>query len=156
MIDHPGYRQAFLDWMACAFAGRAEPAAVAAHGADTSLLERTTRLAVAGHVLDFDDTYAPGLSHISAPTAPAALVLGSHLGASVGAVLAAYAAGFEAMAALARAGHPRLYERGWHPTATTGTIGAATASAHLLDLDAEQATNAQLLAVLGAGGLRAA
>jgi 2-methylcitrate dehydratase PrpD len=156
VIENPGYRQAFLDWMACAFAGRAEPAAVAAHSADNSLLERTTRLAVAGHVLDFDDTYAPGLSHISAPTAPAALVLGSHLGASVGAILDAYAAGFEAMAALARAGHPGLYERGWHPTATTGTIGAATASAHLLDLDAEQATNAQMLAVLGAGGLRAA
>jgi 2-methylcitrate dehydratase PrpD len=71
-------------------------------------------------------------------------------------MLAAYAAGFEAMAALAKAGHPMLYERGWHPTAITGRVGAATAAAHLLGLDAEQTTNAQLLAVLGAGGLRTA
>ena len=156
MISHPGYRQAFLDWMACAFAGRAEPTAIAAHATDDSLLGHTTWLAVAGHVLDFDDTYAPGLSHISASTAPAALAFGSHMGASVGSVLEAYAAGFEAMAALARAGHPVLYERGWHPTAVTGTVGAATVAAHLLDLDAEQTSNAQLLAVLGAGGLRAA
>ncbi|MDF1596441.1 MAG: MmgE/PrpD family protein [Acidimicrobiia bacterium] len=156
MTDHPGYRQAFLDWMACAFAGRHEPAVHAVAPIDDSLLERTIRLGVAGHVLDYDDTYAPGLSHLSAPVAPAALVLGAHIGSSVGSMLAAYAAGFEAMAALARAGHPMLYERGWHPTAITGTVGAATAAAHLLGLDAEKTTNAQLLAVLGAGGLRTA
>lgn len=156
MIDHPGYRQAFLDWMACARAGRSEPTATASLQIDDSLLERTTWLGVAGHVLDYDDTYAPGLSHLSAPVAPVALVLGAHIGVSVGSMLAAYAAGFEAMAALAKAGHPMLYERGWHPTAVTGTVGAATAAAHLLGLDAEQTTNAQLLAVLGAGGLRTA
>ena len=113
-------------------------------------------LAVAGHVLDFDDTYGPGLSHLSAPTAPAALVVGAHHGASIGEVLAAYAAGFEAMAAVARASHPGLYERGWHPTAVTGTIGAATAAAPLLGLGEEGTRTACRLAVLGAGGLRAA
>ncbi len=156
MIDHPGYRQAFLDWMACAHAGRSEPTAAACLPSNDSLLERTTWLGVAGHVLDYDDTYAPGLSHISAPVAPAALVLGAQVGASVDSMLVAYAAGFESMAALAKAGHPLLYERGWHPTAITGTVGAATASAHLLGLDSRQTANAQLLAVLGAGGLRAA
>ncbi|MBK5268654.1 MAG: MmgE/PrpD family protein [Acidimicrobiia bacterium] len=119
-------------------------------------MQRTARLGVAGHVLDFDDTYTPGLSHITAPTAPAAVVVGVHVGGSVGQVLAAYAAGFEAMAALAKAGHPTLYERGWHPTAVTGTVGAATAAAHLLRLDDSQTVNAQLLAILGAGGLRTA
>ncbi len=142
--------------MAGAFAGRSEPAARASTFVDGGLAQRAARLGVAGHVLDFDDTYAPGLSHITAPTAPAALVIGAHVGASVEHVLAAYAVGFEAMAALAKAGHPMLYQRGWHPTAVTGTVGAATATAHLLDLDAEQTDNAQLLAVLGAGGLRAA
>ena len=156
MTVHPGYRQAFLDWMACAYAGRAEPAATAARQTGDSLLQRTTRLGVAGHVLDFDDTYAPGLSHISAPIAPAALVLGAHIGVSIGSVVTAYAAGFEAMAALSKAGHPALYERGWHPTAVTGTVGAATAAAVLLELDETQTATAQLLAVLGAGGLRAA
>lgn len=138
--------------MACAWAGRNEPAAVAARCDD----DRVLALSVAGHVLDFDDTYGPGLSHLSAPTAPAALVVGALSSASIGRVLEAYAAGFEAMAALARASHPSLYEGGWHPTAVTGTVGAATVAAHLLGLDKEQTDTARQLAVLGAGGLRAA
>lgn len=154
MIDQSGYTIAFLDWLACAYGGRAEPTSVTARAvADTA---PATWLGTAGHVLDFDDTYGPGLSHLSAPTAPAALTVGAGLGATIGRVLDAYAAGFEAMAALAKAGHPELYERGWHPTAVTGPVGAATATAHLLGLNDAETATAKLLAVLGAGGLRAA
>ncbi len=142
--------------MACAGGGWNEPAAVAARSVGAGMPDRVAALATAGHVLDFDDTYGPGLSHVSAPTAPAALVVGAAAGASIGEVLTAYAAGFEAMAALARASHPSLYERGWHPTAVTGTVGAATAAAMLLGLDDEQMRTAQQIAVLGAGGLRSA
>jgi 2-methylcitrate dehydratase PrpD len=110
----------------------------------------------AGHVLDFDDTYLPGLAHLSAPTAPAALVLGAELGESVGAVLEAYAEGFEAMGALAAASHPALYEGGWHPTAVCGPVGSATAAARLLGLGREGTRTAVRLSLLGAGGLRAA
>jgi 2-methylcitrate dehydratase PrpD len=151
--DHSGYRRAFLDWLGCAWAGRSEPAARTARliGDD-----RTLALAVAGHALDFDDTYGPGLSHLSAPTAPAALAVGADVGASVGRVLDAYADGFEAMAALARASHPALYEGGWHPTAVTGTVGAATVAARLLGLSGERTATARHLAVLGAGGMLAA
>lgn len=113
-------------------------------------------LAVAGHVLDFDDTYAPGLAHLSAPTAPAALAMGAAQGATFGEVLEAYAHGFEAMGALAKAGHPTLYERGWHPTAVTGTVGAATAAARVVGLSPEQTRYAKRLAILGAGGMQAA
>jgi 2-methylcitrate dehydratase PrpD len=151
--DHPGYRQAFLDWLACAWAGRNEAAPQAAR---TGHEDPVVVWAAAGHVLDFDDTYAPGLSHLSAPTAPAALVVGATTGATIGGVLDGYATGFEAMAALARAGHPDLYERGWHPTAVAGTVGAATAVAHLLGLDLNQTRSAKQLAILGAGGLQAA
>jgi 2-methylcitrate dehydratase PrpD len=113
-------------------------------------------VATAGHVLDFDDTYLPGLAHLSAPTAPAALVLGGGLGRTTGEVLDAYAAGFEAMGALAAASHPGLYDRGWHPTAVCGTLGAAVAAARLLRLEPEQLRSAAALALLRAGGLRAA
>ncbi|HZD23817.1 MAG TPA: MmgE/PrpD family protein, partial [Acidimicrobiia bacterium] len=152
-INHPGYRRAFLDWMACVWAGRDENAP---RSARVGGVEPVVALAAAGHVLDFDDTYAPGLSHLSAPTAPAALSVGVDTGASIGEVLEAYADGFETMAALARAGHPALYENGWHPTAVTGTVGAATAAVRLLGLDDERATVARQIAVLGAGGMRAA
>ncbi|MDH3397326.1 MAG: MmgE/PrpD family protein, partial [Acidimicrobiia bacterium] len=151
--DHPGYRQASLDWLACAWAGRNERAPKASRA---NRDDRVASLAVSGHVLDFDDTYGPGLAHLSAPTAPAALVLGATTGTTMGRVLDAYTAGFEAMGALARAGHPDLYERGWHPTAVTGTVGAATAAAHLFGFDEARTRVARQLAILGAGGLQAA
>ncbi|MFL5781079.1 MAG: MmgE/PrpD family protein, partial [Thermoleophilaceae bacterium] len=149
----PEHASAFLDWMACAVGGRDEPAARAARALGDGVGDRVAAAGTAGHVLDFDDTHAPSLAHLSAPTAPAALVLGADLGASVGDVLDAYAAGFEAMGALAAANHPGLRERGWHPTSVCGVAGAAVAAAALLDADREQAVR---LALLRAGGLHAA
>jgi 2-methylcitrate dehydratase PrpD len=151
-----GYRVALLDWLACAAGGREEPAARAALAAGEGFLERVAFLGAAGHVLDFDDTYLPGLAHLSAPVAPAALGFAAELDAPVGEALDAYAAGFEAMGALARAAHPALYEGGWHPTAVCGAVGAATAAARLLGLDSAEEGNAVRLAALRAGGLRAA
>src|SRR6186713_674708 len=95
------YRVALLDWLACATAGAAEPAARSARAAGDGLLERVAWAGCAGHVLDFDDTYSPGLVHASAPVAPAALVLGAHLGRDLAQVLDSYAGGFEVTAALA-------------------------------------------------------
>jgi 2-methylcitrate dehydratase PrpD len=143
------YALALVDWLACAARGREEPAARAALALD----EPAVHAGVAGHVLDFDDTYLPGIAHLSAPVAPVALVLGAELGRSVGDVLAAYAEGFEAMGAIARASHPALYDRGWHPTAVCGGAGAAVAAAGLLKADRD---SAEAIALLRAGGVRAA
>lgn len=107
-------------------------------------------------MLDFDDTYQPGLAHLSAPCAPAALALAADLDRSVGDALDAFAAGFEAMGALARASHPALYDRGWHPTAVCGGVGAAVAAAQLLGLGDQRRRAAVDLGLLRAGGLRAA
>ncbi len=150
------HRLAFADWLACAARGAREPAAVAARAAGDGLLERVAAAGAAGHVLDFDDTYAPGLAHLSAATAPAALILAAELGADTGTALAAHAAGFEAMGALARACHPALYDGGWHPTAVCGSAGAAVAAARLLALGDAARRRAIALALLRAGGLRAA
>jgi len=143
------YAAAFLDWLGCAAGGVDERAALAAG----ELGDPVLRAATAGHVLDFDDTYLPGIAHLSAPTAPAALVVGAGIGVSIGQALEAYAAGFEAMGALARASHPALYDRGLHPTAACGALGAAVATARLTGAPA--ATSAAI-ALLGTGGLRAA
>jgi len=145
---------ALLDWLACAYGGREQRAARAARAAGDGLLETVAWLGTAGHVLDFDDTYLPGIAHLSAPTAPAAIAVAADLDLTVGAVLDAHAAGFEAMGALSRA-HP-LYEGGWHPTAVCGAAGAARAAAVVLGLDEERAGAAERLALLQAGGLRAA
>jgi 2-methylcitrate dehydratase PrpD len=150
-----GHRVALLDWLACASRGADEPAARAARAAGDGLLDRVAFAGTAGHVLDFDDTYGPGLAHLSAPTAPAALVLAAHLGRPLADALAAYVDGFEAMGAFARASHPSLYDRGWHPTAVCGALGAAVAAGRLLGLAAEDERTARALALLGAGGTRA-
>ena len=125
------YRAAFTDWARLRLAR-----VLRARGPRRLRRRRPDRRARdGGHVLDFDDTYLPGIAHLSAPVAPAALALGAHEGATVGDVLAAYADGFEAMGALAAAGHPALYDRGWHPTAVCGAVGAAVAAARLLGAD---------------------
>jgi 2-methylcitrate dehydratase PrpD len=151
MSDH---RAALLDWLACAYGGREERAPLAARAAGDGLLERVAWLGAAGHVLDFDDTYLPGIAHLSAPTAPAAIALGASLDRSIGDVLDAYTAGFEAMGRLSRS--HLLYEGGWHPTAVCGAAGAAHTAARLLGLDEERTGAAERLALLQAGGLRAA
>ncbi len=150
------YAVAFLDWLACACAGGAERAAAAMRAVGGDLGARVASAATAGHVLDFDDTYSAGVAHVSATCAPAALVVAADLGRSLGAALEAYAEGFEAMAAVAAASHPGLYEAGWHPTAVCGPIGAAVATARLLELTPAQREHAWRLAVLRAGGTRGA
>ena len=155
MDPRPGHRVAMLDWLACAARGATEPAARAARAAGDGLLDRVAFAGTAGHVLDFDDTYLPGLAHLSAPTAPAALVLAAALDRSIGDALAAYTDGFEAMGAFAAASHPALYERGWHPTAVCGSLGAAVAAVRLLGLDTEHERTARALALLRAAGTRA-
>ena len=154
--DRFAYAVAFTDWLACACAGADTRAARAVRASGGDLLADVAFAATAGHVLDFDDTFAEGVAHVSAACAPAALMLAADLGASLAEMLAAYAEGFEAMAAVARASHPALYEAGWHPTAVCGPIGAAVASARLLELSPGQRENAVAVALLRAGGTRGA
>ena len=150
------YRTALTDWLACACAGVDQQAARAVRAAGDDLLSDVAFAATAGHVLDFDDTFSEGVAHVSATCAPAALVVAAHLGLSLGAALQAYAEGFEAMAALAAASHPALYDRGWHPTAVCGPVGAVVAASRLFELPSAQRENAIALALLRAGGTRGA
>src|SRR4051812_21108519 len=132
MGPRSAYELAFTDWLACACGGAGERAARAMRGAGENLPAAVAFAATAGHVLDYDDTFAEGVAHLSAACAPAALVLSAQLGLSLGQALDAYSEGFEAMAAVAEASHPALYDQGWHPTAVCGPIGAAVAASRLL------------------------
>ena len=120
------YVTAFTDWLACASAGVGERAARAVRASGDDLSADVAFAATAGHVLDFDDTFSAGVVHVSAATAPAALA--AHLGLPLRAALDAYAEGYEALAAVAAASHPALYDAGWHPTSVCGPIGAAVAA----------------------------
>ncbi len=154
--EQSGYRAAFLDWLACACAGAGERAARAVRALGDDVAARVAFAGTAGHVLDYDDTLPDGVAHVSATCAPAALVLAAELGLSLRTALEAFAEGWEATAAVATASHPALYDRGWHPTAVCGPIGAAVAAARLLDLSADEREQAAALAALRAGGTRGA
>src|SRR5438874_9288552 len=83
-----------------------------------------------GHSLDFDDTHADSSLHASAPVVPAAFAVGELVGASGRDVLTAIVAGYEVCCRLGNALDPTShYARGFHPTATAGTYGAAAAAA---------------------------
>ena len=142
-----------LDWLACAAAGREQPAVRAAIEAAPE--ERLHHAAAAGHVLDFDDTWTPGLAHLSAATAPAALFAVAGRDGTVVEAAAAYANGFETMAVLARHGHPEIYARGLHPTAATGVVGAAAAWHAGSGTDPGARAAALALALTRSGGLLA-
>ena len=105
-----------------------------------------------GHSLDFDDTHADASLHPSAPVVPAAFAVGELVGASGREVLTAIVAGYEVCCRLGLALDPTShYARGFHPTATAGTFGAAAAAAKLFGLPQEK-----IVAAFGLAGSQAA
>jgi len=105
-----------------------------------------------GHSLDFDDTHADSSLHPSAPVVPAAFAVGEMVGASGRDVLTAIVAGYEVCCRLGNALDPTShYARGFHPTATAGTYGAAAAAAKLYGL-----SEAQIVSAFGVSGSQAA
>jgi 2-methylcitrate dehydratase PrpD len=159
-----------LDTVGVTLAGAAEPCAriaarVTVTGPGPSLLLGTADTAApldaatvngtASHALDFDDCSNSLGGHPSAPVLSALLPLADTLRVSGRDLLNAYVAGFEAETRLARAVNFHHYEKGWHPTATLGTFGAAAACARLLRLSPEQVTTALALAASFASGLKA-
>ncbi|HET7886903.1 MAG TPA: MmgE/PrpD family protein [Bradyrhizobium sp.] len=105
-----------------------------------------------GHSLDFDDTHADSSLHPSAPVVPAAFAIGELVGASGREVLTAIVAGYEVCCRIGNALDPTShYARGFHPTATAGTYGAAAAASKLFGLSRDQ-----IIAAFGVAGSQAA
>src|SRR6185436_14762857 len=108
----------------------------------------------AAHAHDYDDMCFVSLAHPSAPLVAAGLAAAEIAGRPGAALLDAYVVGFEIEGRLGRTMNPRHYQRGWHCTATIGTLGAAAAAARLLGLDARQAAHALAIAASEASGLK--
>lgn len=110
--------------------------------------------ATAAHALDFDDYDFPAISHPSAVLVPALLALGEERGSSGSDVLDAYIVGYEAMACVGKADNMLRYQRGWHATATLGTLGAAVACARLARHDIQATAAALSIATSMAAGFK--
>ncbi|MGI9378142.1 MAG: MmgE/PrpD family protein [Methyloligellaceae bacterium] len=105
------------------------------------------------HSLDFDDTHAAASLHSSAPILPAGLAAAELANASGQDLIAALVAGYEIQIRLSKAlGPAEHYRRGFHPTATCGIFGAATAAGKLLGLDGNGLRNAFGIALSQAAG----
>ena len=108
----------------------------------------------AAHALDYDDMCFVSLAHPSAPLVSAGLAAAERAGQSGAALLDAFVVGFELEGRLGRVMNPRHYQRGWHCTATLGTIGAAAAASRLFGLNAVQTGHALAIAASEASGLK--
>src|ERR1700748_1108369 len=105
-----------------------------------------------GHSLAFGDTPADSSRQGGAPVVPPWFAVGEMVGASGRDVLTAIVAGYEVCCRLGNALDPTShYARGFRPTATAGTYGAAAAAAKLFGL-----TKDQIVAAFGVSGSQAA
>lgn len=121
----------------------------------TSALDATLVNGTAAHALDYDDFSGVMGGHQSVPLVAALFAAGEERKATGQQFLLAYLVGVETEIRLARAVNFYHYDKGWHPTATLGTIGAAAAVAHLLRLNAQQTSIALAIAASFSSGLKA-
>jgi len=164
-------RDGVLDFLASAFGGVGDraiaplEAALGGEGgaATASVIGRRERAApltaallngTIGHALDYDDVQRSIGGHPSTVILPALFALAEEQGRTAEALLDAYVVGVEAMARIGLALGRQHYEAGFHPTATLGTIGAATATAFLAGLDETGTARALGLAATQSAGLR--
>lgn len=169
-VDREAVRT-FLNWAGCAV-GAARHEAMNAALAAVQMLEpaaqatvfgRPERVDMAGaallngissHTFDFDDTHLKTIIHPAGPVASAAFALAEHQHLSGRALLDALVLGIDVACRMGNLMYPDHYDRGWHITGSTGTLGAAAACARLLQLDTDQTMMALGIAASQPVGLR--
>ena len=104
------------------------------------------------HGLDYDDTHAAGIIHLTVSTLPASLATAAHLGASGAELLAAYIAGVETGARIASVAKGGFHEVGFHPTGVVGAFASSLAAGRLMKLSPAQLAGAQGIALSLASG----
>jgi 2-methylcitrate dehydratase PrpD len=164
-------RLCLLDWIGVSAAASGEPvvrivraqAEESGGRAEASLVASGSRLPAtaaafvngsASHALDYDDAHLAMIGHPSAAVLAALTALAERERVSGAEVLAAFVAGYECTCRVGVGLGPSHYARGFHTTATAGTIGAAVACARLLGLDVEGTINAIAIASTQAAGQR--
>jgi 2-methylcitrate dehydratase PrpD len=138
--------------LALAEGGRAEASAIGAEG----LLPAAAAAFANGmlcHGLDFDDTHADAVCHVSTVVVPAALAAGEAAGASGRELLTAVVAANEIVTRLGMAASGAFHARGFHPTSVCGVFGAAAVASRLSGLESDDAVSALGLAGSFASGL---
>ena len=107
----------------------------------------------AAHALDFDCSSSTLAGHPAIYLLPPLFALAEQDGANGDDFIAAFVAGLETQARIARGAHPDHFWRGWFPSSTIGVFGTAAAAAHLLGLPARQIAQALGIASMFASGI---
>jgi 2-methylcitrate dehydratase PrpD len=169
-VDHEAHRT-FINWVGCAVGAAHHDTAQAALAAvqvlqpapQASLLGRRDRVdmasaalinGISSHTFDFDDTHLKTIIHPAGPVASALLALAEHTGASGRALIDALVLGIDVSCRVGNAMYPDHYDRGWHITGSTGTLGAAAGCARLLKLDVAKTAMALGIAASQPVGMR--
>jgi 2-methylcitrate dehydratase PrpD len=107
----------------------------------------------AAHGIELDDGYRQGSVHPGCTVVPALLATAHQRRAGGNALIEAMVAGYETAISIARACHPDLRQRGFHPTAAVAVFGAAMAIGKLRRLTDQQLANALGIAASSSSGL---
>ena len=169
-VDHEAHRT-FMNWLGCAVGATHHEAADAALAA-VNMLQPASQASVLGrlgkvdmasaalvngitsHTFDFDDTHLKTIIHPAGPVASAVLAMAEHMGNTGREVIDALVIGIDVSCRVGNAMYPDHYDRGWHITGSTGTLGAAAACARLLKLDVQQTAMALGIAASQPIGMR--
>ena len=169
-VDREAHRT-WINWVGCAVGAARHESVEAALGAlamlrpaaQAAVLGRGERLDMAGaalvngissHTFDFDDTHLRTIIHPAGPVAAAILALAEGAGATGRQVIDALVLGIDVSCRVGNAMYPDHYDRGWHITGSTGTLGAAAGCARLLGLDEERTAMALGIAASQPVGMR--
>ena len=164
-------RHCLMDMVGVTLAGKSEPlaqmllaqiedeggaphATLIGEGEKTSASQAALYNGATAHALDYDDVLGIFTGHPTVAVMPAVLALAERHGKDGKAVVTAFVAGVEVLARIGGMMSKGHYARGWHSTATIGSIGAAAACANLLGLDAEATNRAMGIAATQAAGLK--
>ena len=159
-VDHEAHRT-FMNWLGCAVGAARHESVEATLAAvqefdsapQASILGRSEKVdmanaalinGISSHTFDFDDTHLKTIIHPAGPVASAILSLGEKIGATGREIIDALVIGVDVSCRIGNVMYPNHYDRGWHITGSTGTLGAAAGCARLLKL-----TEAQTAMALG-------
>jgi 2-methylcitrate dehydratase PrpD len=169
-VEHEAVRT-FVNWLGCAVGAANHEAVLATLKATQTLLPPAQALiagrrdrvdmasaalinGISSHTFDFDDTHLKTIIHPAGPVASAVLALAEVSRASGRQLIDALVLGIDVSCRVGNMMYPEHYDRGWHITGSTGTLGAAAACARMMGLNVEQTMMALGIAASQPVGLR--
>ena len=169
-VDREAHRT-FLNWVGCAVGAATHESVEAAlravsmlqPAAQSTVLGRADKVdmasaalvnGIASHTFDFDDTHLKTIIHPAGPVASAVVALAEVIGATGRQVIDALVLGIDVSCRVGNMMYPDHYDRGWHITGSTGTLGAAASCSRLLRLDEEKTAMALGIAASQPVGMR--